>query len=202
MPVTAPASLTKIKTEFGGPDNLGAYVRAGGLVPNHSANQSILISTTNLAISQFNSAEKNFSATISPEGPENSAYLGYFVGPPVDGGINRTQVGISRSNTNTHTLTGSFESYNFDFFTFNFDFFYEILFDGFISDPSFFSALNVTSSKGSLNLPRASAWNGAGGVFADGWHRWQWYIGTNDGSSGFLIAGAGSHNIEIVYSGG
>jgi hypothetical protein len=53
MAITAPVSLTKIKTEFDGPNNLAAYVRGGTYVPNISANSAINTSPTGLAISQF-----------------------------------------------------------------------------------------------------------------------------------------------------
>jgi hypothetical protein len=53
MPITAPVSLTKIKTEFSGPNNLAAYTRGGTYVPNISANSAISTVPTGLAISQF-----------------------------------------------------------------------------------------------------------------------------------------------------
>lgn len=58
MPVTAPISLTKIKTEFTGPDNFGAYIRGGTYVPNVSANNSISTTVNGLAMSTFLNATK------------------------------------------------------------------------------------------------------------------------------------------------
>lgn len=59
MPVTAPVSLTKIKTEFNGPDNFSAYVRGGTYVPNISVNNSISTVASGLSASSFLNAESN-----------------------------------------------------------------------------------------------------------------------------------------------
>ena len=62
MTVTAPASLTKIKTEFGGPNDLSAYVRGGTYVaatrpaaslPDIPINTAVSETEAGLAISQF-----------------------------------------------------------------------------------------------------------------------------------------------------
>lgn len=53
MTVTAPVSLTKIKTEFSGPNNLAAYTRGGTYVPNTAPNAAISTTAAGLAISQF-----------------------------------------------------------------------------------------------------------------------------------------------------
>lgn len=62
MPVTAPISLTKIKTEFSGPNNLAAYVRGGTYVPNITANNAISTTVNGLGMSQFLNAT---NATVS-----------------------------------------------------------------------------------------------------------------------------------------
>ncbi len=61
MAISAPASLSKIIAEFGGPSNLSAYVRGGSYVPNTSANQAISTTAAGLAISQFVGASKGSS---------------------------------------------------------------------------------------------------------------------------------------------
>jgi len=68
MTITAPVSLTKIKTEFGGPNNLSAYVRGGSYVPNTAANANVSATVAGLAISQFLGATNyvNVSASVSP----------------------------------------------------------------------------------------------------------------------------------------
>lgn len=65
MAITAPASLSKIIAEFGGPSNLSAYVRGGSYVPNTSANQAISTTAAGLAISQFVGASKGSPLTIT-----------------------------------------------------------------------------------------------------------------------------------------
>lgn len=74
MPITSPASLTKIVSEFGGPGNLAAYVRGGSYVPNISAFNAISATTSGLAISQF----LNISA-LNATLPQYNAQLGYDV---------------------------------------------------------------------------------------------------------------------------
>jgi len=56
MAITAPISMSKIQTEFQGPNNLRAYNRGGSYVPNISANNNISTDTNNL--SQFLGAMK------------------------------------------------------------------------------------------------------------------------------------------------
>lgn len=53
MTVTAPVSLSKVKTEFGGPNNLAAYVRGGAYVPDTPANAAISTTAAGLKLSQF-----------------------------------------------------------------------------------------------------------------------------------------------------
>ena len=65
MAVTSPASLSKIIAEFGGPNNLAAYVRGGAYVPNTSANSAISTTASGLAISQFVGASKDNPATVN-----------------------------------------------------------------------------------------------------------------------------------------
>lgn len=83
MPVTSPASLTKIKNEFGGPNNLGAYVRGGSYVPNITPLNAISTTTAGLAISQFLNASI-LNATL----PQHDAYGGYDVNLIASGGPN------------------------------------------------------------------------------------------------------------------
>jgi hypothetical protein len=94
---------------------LSTYARGTGEVPSHSANANIPTSTTNLAISQFNGAEKSFTATIisadisgTQNPPSSYATRGFEAG--VYGSINRDQVGLSRNNTNTTTLLSWIET--------------------------------------------------------------------------------------------
>jgi len=94
---------------------LSTYARGTGEVPSHSANANIPTSTTNLAIAQFNGAEKNFTATIisadisgTQNPPSSYATRGFEAG--VYGSINRDQVGLSRNNTNTTTLLSWIET--------------------------------------------------------------------------------------------
>lgn len=53
MPVTAPVSLSKIKTEFSGPNNFKSYVRGGSYVPNITANSAIATTESGLSMSSF-----------------------------------------------------------------------------------------------------------------------------------------------------
>lgn len=53
MSVTAPVSLTKIKTEFSGPDTFSSYVRGGLYVPDNSANAGISTTVAGLTMSTF-----------------------------------------------------------------------------------------------------------------------------------------------------
>lgn len=53
MAVTAPVSLSKIKTEFSGPNNFSAYTRGGTYVGNSPANAAISTTVAGLAMSQF-----------------------------------------------------------------------------------------------------------------------------------------------------
>lgn len=53
MAVTAPVSLSKIKTEFSGPDTFSSYVRSGSYVPSYPVNSGISTTVAGLAISQF-----------------------------------------------------------------------------------------------------------------------------------------------------
>lgn len=58
MAVSANPTLTQVKTEFGGPDNLTAYVRGGAYVPDTPANAAIATTAANLKLSQFANAVK------------------------------------------------------------------------------------------------------------------------------------------------
>lgn len=53
MAVTAPVSLSKIKTEFSGPNTFSSYTRGGTYVPNIAANSAISTTVAGLAMSQF-----------------------------------------------------------------------------------------------------------------------------------------------------
>lgn len=68
MTVTAPVSLSKIVAEFGGPNNLSAYVRGGAYVPNTTANANVSTTVAGLAISQFLGATNYIpiSVTVTP----------------------------------------------------------------------------------------------------------------------------------------
>lgn len=86
---------------------LSPYHRSN-FIPNHSANVNIPTSSSNLGISQFSGAELNFTATITSadisgtQDPPNSYATRGF--KPGFGSINRSQIGLSRSNLNTTTL--------------------------------------------------------------------------------------------------
>lgn len=64
MPVTAPISLTKVKSEFNGPNNLAVYVRGGAYVPNSETNSAISTTTAGLALSQFLGAAAFVEGTV------------------------------------------------------------------------------------------------------------------------------------------
>jgi len=66
MAVSNPATMSSIKSEFGGPNNLSAYVRGGTYVPMNAANQ---ISTTvsGLAVSQFSGVIKPVSVYLTKQ---------------------------------------------------------------------------------------------------------------------------------------
>lgn len=78
MAVTAPASLSKIVAEFGGPNNLSAYVRGGTYVPAY--NTGVSATTAGLSINSFVDASdysvisltnievNQFNFTISTDG--------------------------------------------------------------------------------------------------------------------------------------
>lgn len=84
MTVTAPVSLTKIKAEFGGPNNLSAYIRGGSYVPNTTANANVSTTVAGLAISQF---------------------LGATNYVPVTASVSQTSIAKSGTGTSTQTVT-------------------------------------------------------------------------------------------------
>jgi len=63
--VTAPASLSKIKSVFGGGNKLSEYVRGGSIVPNTAHYNAISASVNGLAISQFVGIEHPEPQTVS-----------------------------------------------------------------------------------------------------------------------------------------
>lgn len=64
MAVTSPASLSKIRTEFGsGSTRLTGFNRGGGYVANHENNGAIATSTGSLRLSQFLNTDKNCEPT-------------------------------------------------------------------------------------------------------------------------------------------
>ena len=56
MAVTAPVSLSKIHTEFGGTAAFSAYVRGGTYVPSHSGTNGISATASGLSFGQFSGA--------------------------------------------------------------------------------------------------------------------------------------------------
>jgi len=64
MTIVAPVSMSQIKSEFGGPNNLAAYVRGGTYVPIGAKN-TISTTVSGLAISQFLGAENLPDAAIN-----------------------------------------------------------------------------------------------------------------------------------------
>jgi len=63
--VTAPATLSKIKSVFGGGNSLSEYRRGGGKVPNTPHYNAISATTNGLAISQFTGIEHPEPANVS-----------------------------------------------------------------------------------------------------------------------------------------
>ena len=102
MTVTAPVSLTKIKTEFGGPDNLAAYTRGGTYVPNISANNAISTTAAGLAISQFLNAV-NVAVNITDVSALNYSLNG--VGGTATATYRLGSNGQARSTNNSGVLT-------------------------------------------------------------------------------------------------
>jgi hypothetical protein len=80
MTVTSPPSLGKIIAEFGGPSNLGAYVRGGAYVPNVAANAAVSTTAAGLKISQFVGATKYTVPVLS--GPATVSWTGDNRKPP------------------------------------------------------------------------------------------------------------------------
>lgn len=111
MAVTAPVSLSKIKAEFVGPNNLSAYVRGGSYVPNISANAAISTTVSGLALSQFLNTVKYSPITIpvnwgstGTTGSVSSSSQGLIV--PMGSGTIRTQVTV-QTGTTAIILNGS-----------------------------------------------------------------------------------------------
>lgn len=65
--------FSTVRSFFGGPANLGAYTRGGGVVPNIPANNAISTTAAGLRLSQFSGADKQANATLSAAGGSMSA---------------------------------------------------------------------------------------------------------------------------------
>lgn len=63
--VTAPVSMSKIKTVFGGTGRMSEYYRGGPLVPNIPANSAISTTASGLRLSQFLNASDFVAMSVS-----------------------------------------------------------------------------------------------------------------------------------------
>ena len=98
MAITAPVSLSKIIAEFGGPGNLGAYVRGGAYVPDTPANAAIATVASGLATSQFEGASAAPAVTVT---------LGanYFIQSQLDSGSIGDPTAIVWFQNDGHLIT-------------------------------------------------------------------------------------------------
>jgi hypothetical protein len=113
MAVTAPVSLTKIKTEFSGPNEFSAYVRGGTYVPDIPANSAISTTTTGLEMSQFLNAS-NLTVQLEDFNPgggyDINASMTYIIGAFGDFDTAAAAVVLEFSSAGTYviqTLSGN-----------------------------------------------------------------------------------------------
>jgi len=64
MPVSSPAKLSSVLSEFQGPNNLKAYNRNGPYVPSNSYNNAISTNANNLKLSTFAGARKTLPVQL------------------------------------------------------------------------------------------------------------------------------------------
>jgi hypothetical protein len=92
MTVTPPASMSKVRGEYGGDGRMSQYRRAGGIVPDHA--NTAPISTSLPRMSQFNNTSKDppapslgvnlqsdFSNDSRPDGSNIRAWAGWSFNP-------------------------------------------------------------------------------------------------------------------------
>lgn len=110
MTVTAPVSLSKIKAEFGGPNNLSAYVRGGAYVFSWSGTANIATSASSLKLSQFSGAVKYnpIVVTVSPSPSDTTRSGGPLLGAVTSGMVTASATGGTGSYTYSWTyVSGS-----------------------------------------------------------------------------------------------
>ena len=110
-------SLDDIQTTFGGtsPISLSEYNRGGGLVASHGINMNIPATDSNLQLSDFYSAGKNFKTTVTsgtavPSSTDtDTGFRSYAVGSngAIGSVTGNLQIGFSTSNNSANgILTG------------------------------------------------------------------------------------------------
>lgn len=65
MPLGTNPRFSEVRTFFGGPANLAAYVRGGSYVPNIPANSAISTTVSGLRLSQFSGADKVAAVSLT-----------------------------------------------------------------------------------------------------------------------------------------
>ena len=187
MPVTSPASLSKIVSEFGGPGNLAAYVRGGSYVPNISALNAISATTSGLAISQFlNTSILN--ATL----PQHDAGFGYDVNLQASGGPNGSFASWAACSLILRADgSGTYRESNVN--TGDNDFNFTWLLSG--SASSYYGYLDTPTGDSPTSGTVATS------LQLNTTREWQWYVESPYPDGGYISANA-TGNLRIKNSGG
>lgn len=120
LPTSGAISFDNIRTEFSGSEApISNYVKGEGLVANHAANLVIPTSNSNISLSSFYGAEKDFSCSLTEGGDPLGNYgqtattyqTGFSLG--TFGSINRSGIGISKNNTDQGSLGAFYQSFDY-----------------------------------------------------------------------------------------
>lgn len=221
MAVTSPASLSKIRNEFGtGAANLKSFNRGGGYVANHDNNGAISSSSSSLRISQYLNTDKDFDTEYGSNSGRwtsgtNSAYdgfsyseiaagytsfgslssIGFTLMSDALGSTNDfTFVGVSQGSLTTSTIRGVFDAgTGSDAFPTTSDFVFQL--DGNQTSFTWNSVIIDIDGGGGGTYSRSSAATPSGTyVGLNTLTYWIWY----GSAAGFATFGTSNFRVQFV----
>lgn len=191
MAVSAPASLSKIRAEFGtSASNLKSFYRSGGYVANHENNAAIASSATSLRISQFVNTDTDFEATATGvKGTEGYTTTSFGVRSFVElaGTLSVNEIGKSKSSLDQATLIQLFDYYNgANLNTYAFSRF------SVSGDHRYWAWTTLNANATSVNRSASSVPDGLYTSFSN-FTYWEW-----SAFGGFGFANGGNYDVRVI----